>query len=447
MSEVKVKITAQNETQSGFQSALNTAKRFSSEARAASSSMSSSMGKGSSFSAESFYSQWEAKAEQQINANLARSAAARAQAAAAQQTFTQTTDSGIMGTIGRFALLATAAAIVGKVISGGIDRVSEAFQRSAEISKGFAESLRGAGKAGTMQGAINEFEQLNKSADQTKKTLADLQGKTLGQALGNFVQGSPGQIFSRGADLVARIGGGQGTSGFMAEQEANQRAAARAMLVSSLERQRLEAEAIAGAGGDPEKIAKAKTIFDRGQMLSDIKSSLAQGGMSQVQIDQQVAQLAQTFALLDKSTLAQRAFSEGRTGTRVGNNVGEQLGPGNFAGKSELDRQRQAAKAALGQELSPGTADAAAGGFRVDQALFQQQQAEAAAKQIMERQNSFQGSSGASSLQRIGFASSEFFDTRAGKKDPAEETKRAADLVKEILAIIKKGEPLVLPAS
>ena len=62
-------------------------------------------------------------------------------------------------------------------------------------------------------------------------------------------------------------------------------------------------------------------------------------------------------------------------------------------------------------------------------------------------ENSFQGSSGASSLQRIGFASREFFDTKSGKKDPAEETKRAADLVKEILAIIKKGEPLVLPAS
>jgi len=60
-------------------------------------------------------------------------------------------------------------------------------------------------------------------------------------------------------------------------------------------------------------------------------------------------------------------------------------------------------------------------------------------------ENSFQGSSGASSLQRIGFASNEFFDTSKGKKDPAEETKRAADLVKEILAIIKKGEPLVLP--
>jgi len=144
----------------------------------------------------------------------------------------------------------------------------------------------------------------------------------------------------------------------------------------------------------------------------------------------------------------ENAASGGDTaGTKKGNVIGKLLGPGDFQGEADFKSQVAAAKAAIGQELAPGTADAAAGGFRVDQALFQQQQAEAAAKQIMERQNSFQGSSGASSLQRIGFASSEFFDTRAGKKDPAEETKRMADLVKEILAIIKKGEPLVLPAS
>jgi hypothetical protein len=56
------------------------------------------------------------------------------------------------------------------------------------------------------------------------------------------------------------------------------------------------------------------------------------------------------------------------------------------------------------------------------------------------------GSAGASALQRIGFASNEFFDTR-NKKDPADETRRAAEFVKQILDIIKKGEPLVLPST
>ena len=56
------------------------------------------------------------------------------------------------------------------------------------------------------------------------------------------------------------------------------------------------------------------------------------------------------------------------------------------------------------------------------------------------------GSFGASSLQRIGFASDEFFDTRS-KKDPAEETKRAADFVKQIIEILKNPNTLVLSSS
>jgi hypothetical protein len=56
------------------------------------------------------------------------------------------------------------------------------------------------------------------------------------------------------------------------------------------------------------------------------------------------------------------------------------------------------------------------------------------------------GSSGASALQRIGFASGEFFDARS-KKDPAEATERAVGVAREILNLLKKGEPLVLPAS
>jgi hypothetical protein len=56
------------------------------------------------------------------------------------------------------------------------------------------------------------------------------------------------------------------------------------------------------------------------------------------------------------------------------------------------------------------------------------------------------GSAGASSLQRIGFASNEFFDTR-NKKDPAEAVNKATDIIKRIYDVIKSGEPLVLPSN
>lgn len=58
----------------------------------------------------------------------------------------------------------------------------------------------------------------------------------------------------------------------------------------------------------------------------------------------------------------------------------------------------------------------------------------------------FQGSQGASAFQRIGFASNEFFDTRKGK-DPGEETRKLAEIAKQILKKIENGEPLVLPSS
>jgi septal ring factor EnvC (AmiA/AmiB activator) len=61
-------------------------------------------------------------------------------------------------------------------------------------------------------------------------------------------------------------------------------------------------------------------------------------------------------------------------------------------------------------------------------------------------QGAMVGSFGASALQRIGFASNEFFDTRR-REDPEKETKRAADAAKEILKILQGGEPLVLPSS
>jgi hypothetical protein len=86
------------------------------------------------------------------------------------------------------------------------------------------------------------------------------------------------------------------------------------------------------------------------------------------------------------------------------------------------------------------------GGFRVDAANFAAQQREEALRIAQEQTGQMTGSFGASALQRIGFASNEFFDTRR-REDPTKETKRVADAAKEILNILKKGEPLVLPSS
>lgn len=97
--------------------------------------------------------------------------------------------------------------------------------------------------------------------------------------------------------------------------------------------------------------------------------------------------------------------------------------------------------------MPPGTAEAAAGGFRVDAANFEQQQREEAMRlaQQQAQQSAFGGDFGASSLQRIGGASTEFFRVRGD--DPKELQRRGNELLKNILKALEKGEPLVLGSS
>jgi hypothetical protein len=119
--------------------------------------------------------------------------------------------------------------------------------------------------------------------------------------------------------------------------------------------------------------------------------------------------------------------------------------------KQISDADERASKATdrrtLGTEFGPGTADAAAGGFRVDAADFARQQAEEAAKAMASvAPGGMTGSFGASQLQRIGFASNEFFDTRR-KEDPTKVMERMLSEQKKTNQILGAGEPLVLPAS
>jgi hypothetical protein len=112
-----------------------------------------------------------------------------------------------------------------------------------------------------------------------------------------------------------------------------------------------------------------------------------------------------------------------------------------FAGLSPAEKQAKIAadQAALISSLESGAIGPADAAQRVLE-LARREDALASAT------SGFAGSEGASAFQRVGLASNEFFDTRT-KKDPADETRRAAEFVKQILDIIKKGEPLVLPGT
>jgi hypothetical protein len=138
------------------------------------------------------------------------------------------------------------------------------------------------------------------------------------------------------------------------------------------------------------------------------------------------------------------ASSSQRSGTQKGNVTGRQFGPGSIEGIREFEREQEAARRALGPEFGPGTADAAAGGFRVDAAEFARQQAEEAAKAMASvAPGGMAGSFGASQLQRIGFASNEFFDTRR-KEDPAKTMQQVVRELQKVNKNLENGEPIVL---
>jgi hypothetical protein len=301
MAEVKVRITAQNETQTGFQAALTNAKKFGAEAsRAASVSIptpaaAQRQAAGSSIPApqmandgftdfKSFYEDASKKAEAAIEANLAKRKAAREAAAQAEKAANADSESSIMSLVGRFAILAGAATLVGKAISAGFERIAAAFQSAAQQSKQFASALQSAGTANSLSGAISGFKTLNEITDQTKATLDELQGKSMGSAVANALQGNPGQLFARSASLVGFPGAND-----LQDQIQEQRQMAREALIGSLGRQASNGEELLGAGGKTEEIKKIAQSQANAREIEELRQALELRKESNEYIEQAIA--------------------------------------------------------------------------------------------------------------------------------------------------------------
>ena len=280
MSEVKVRITAQNETQTGFQSVLSDAKKTASEVKktfadssAPRAIQSQQAGGGKPFSFKDFYDDAINKAEQQIEANLAKRKQAREAATQAEKAASAESGNSIMGLVGRFALLAGAAVSVGKVISLAFQEVSNAFKQAAETSKQLGAALQQAGSAMSSGGAVSGFKQINALAEQFEKTRKETFGDNFGEALANAAQGRPGQLGARLADLALTPFGMSGSADLSAQAE-NARRQAREMLVGSLARQATNAQDLLGAGGDSEAIRRMQTAQQNAAEIDQARQTL-----------------------------------------------------------------------------------------------------------------------------------------------------------------------------
>jgi len=483
MAEVKVRITAQNETQTGFQAVLNDAKKTAAQVQQTMSNGTATTPRQREAQpfqigdvlAENAKKSYDAQrgalqemlgelrsarqlATQPVDMSVASERTIATSSKASQSIRALASDllnansagdvfSAIINrlTTALGGLIAGAAGFaLGRIIAGQIDQATASMENLNSASASLNESLN------SLNAPSLTFEQLGSAVSSVttkinalKTANEEMQGSFRNKVLDTAFKalGTIGQLpfASAGGPLGSAAGiAGAGISalgldgGFLdaanQEEEAGV-AAARASIAVRLKQ--LTADEIA--------LSKTRTEEER---------KLLQLQQERAQLRQVVGEAGGKKAVdeLNKLFAAQDAAQKQaeKTGTRFGNVTGKQLGPGDTQGIEQFRREQEAARRALGPEFGPGTAEAATGGFRVDAAMFQQQQAEEAARLLMQQQQqAFQGSSGASAFQRVGLATNEFFDT-SKPKDPAADTKRAADFAKQILEVLKKGEPLVL---
>jgi hypothetical protein len=491
MAEVKVKITAQSEVQTGLQASLAQVKQFAGEAqRTMQQAFEPRILPNPTRDAPNIgpidigdYGLGPLR-ELQEQLRQAREGAQSAFDPAPVERF----GGGVGGVVGRFAVLIGVAATVGKIVSSAFNAASAGVKEAIGIQEQFNSALQDAGRATSLSGAISEFKQLNGLAQQTGKTLEDTFGK-------NFLS-SLASVFTNPKQLLARLGdaatGGSASRTIQANQE-QQRRIALETLDASFESQISNATDIAGAGGNQEQIDALQLQQQRRNELQDLQNSLRGAGATEEQISARVGKFNELALLQDQIranedrletekeiTREKERQQKLESGTREGNVIGKQLGPGSFEGIEELNREREAAK----KEADRATAEAdrkrqRASEFKQSTALLEARAIgdKAAVESILQEQDvakgleatdSFEdatrfaaaaaalreqqaqgaggqaGSFGASSLQRIGGASEEFFRVRP---DQQREQRRTNELLKQINEAIRSGDPLVLKGS
>jgi hypothetical protein len=496
MAEVKVKITAQNEVQTGLQASLAEVRQFAGQAQK---EMQSAMQMPTRQPAQERVAPTfkidigdyglEPLRQMQEELKKLRQGSQEAFDPAPAQGF----GGSIAGAVGRIAILVGVAGTVGKVIASAFDAASAGVKQAIGIQEQFNSALQDAGRATSLSGAISEFKQLNGLAEQTGKTLEDTFGKTFLSSLAS--------VFTNPKQLLARLGDaatGGAASGEIQRNQSQQRRIALQTLDASFATQINDATDIAGTGGNQEQIDALQLQQQRRNELQDLQSSLRGAGVSEDKVAERVAKFNELALLQDQIRANEERLDTEKeitrekerqqkleSGTREGNVIGKQLGPGSFEGMEELNREResvrrdaeQAAKEAERTQREADRKKQKADEFNLNTKLLQARALgdESAEESILQRQDLAKGQEatgnfddaarfaaaaaalrdqqnqttadafGASSLQRVGGASTEFF--RTGPRDPIEQQKKTNTFLAEILKEFKDKDTLVLKNS
>ena len=483
--DVTVRIKAQNDTRTGFQEALNDAKSFGKQASGA---MSASGPDGGGLR----------KVLKGLGTDLAQ-ASTPAEAFQAVATRVASAFGKVTAVVGGFA--------IGQVIAGQFQKLSEGVGSSTKSLQEFSANYESVANATSMDQAISGFDRLQGSIEAAKSNLSALKSD-FGAMIANAAMGGMAFREMEAAIKSMTVASASALSGSSALQlnQAQQQVGAfqsggnDAVRALALQQQR-EREIAAleqRKGTDPQanflienaiddararfvqedKLRFLTTASSAQQRTADIDRQTAQIGMTpqerlaqeranQTRLQGEVVGASQgAESMLEISARVAELNAEIAKSKQVQAQLEKQI-----ADEAERNAKAQAAaqRSALASTQSQAMANRRATMTPQEQLDFEMQgladlegfvgpeveaQKEAAIGRIMALQQQIQGqgqgalvgSMGASSLQRIGFASNEFFDTRR-REDPNKETKRAADAAKQIYELLKKGEPLVLPAS
>ena len=489
-SEVKVLVKAENQTKTGFQAALNDAKKFGQEATKAA-TPGGGVGGGE-----------VRKALKGLGGDLAQ---ASTPAEALQAVVTR-----VAGAFGRVTAVVGAFA-VGKIIAGQFEKLSEGVANSTKNLQDFSSNFAAAANATNMDQAISGFDQLQQSISAAKSNLSALKSD-FGAVIANAVSGGiafkemAAAIESMGNAATAALSGSSALQLNQAEQNAAAMQSGGAGAVKDLalkqqrEREMAALQARMDAATTPQQrldIENAMT-FTRQRFGAEDKMRAASAQQEAAAAADKTASLGMTPAqLLEKEKQAmselvakQKEFASAAVMASADPTGGlneaaskyyelqtqiEASKQRQFAidqkikaeeeRKTEAVKKAQAAAINSAQEQAKKNKEAAMtpeermqyemqglqdlAGFAGPEVELQRQQAigriMALQQQMSGGEQGMQGSMGASSLQRIGGASTEFFRVRGD--DPKELQRRSNEFLKNILKALEKGEPLVLGAS
>jgi hypothetical protein len=474
MAEVKVRITAQNETQTGFQAVLNDAKKTAAQVQQTMSASTApapaqraqakpfEIGDVLADNARKSYDAQRGALEDMLGElRRVREGSQQAFDPAPPQQF----GNGLAGVLARFALIVGGAAAVGKIIASAFGEANAAVKEAIETQKQFNNALQDAGQATNIGSAVSEFRQLNAIAEQTGRTLETSFGKTFGEALANVFQGRPGQLLGRIGSLAL----GNAPIREIQQNQEQQRQLSLQSLDSSLNRQISNLQDVAATGGDGDAAEVLRIQQERAAQLERLVNALQKAGVSDDAIQGRIAKFNQAAALEDKIGADQKRLESEREITKERERQ---------AAIAEREAEREAKRIALEQERIAkrrgefdqeiALKDAKLkGDKKAEENILQQQdmarvleaggsfeqaanmaslnalERQIQAQQAINQDMGFQGSSGASAFQRVGLATNEFFDTRKAK-DPAEAIIAGNKILDEIKNALKKAEPLVL---